>query len=53
MKPHVPLRLDECTIKLQSFDFINEIDGYEIVTCVDRDLVDQSTRDRRVSITAR
>ena len=53
MKPCVPLRLAEYGIKSQPSDFINEIDGCKIVTCVDRDQVDQSPQDRHMSIAAR
>ena len=50
MKSRVPLRLVEYAIKSEPSDFINEIDSYEIVACVDHDEVDRSPQDRRLSI---
>ena len=45
MKPCVHVRLAKYAIKSQSSDFINEIDGCEIVMCFDYDRVDQSPPD--------
>ena len=38
--PHISSSFAECEIKSRPLDLTNEIDGYEYVTCIDRDLVD-------------
>ena len=50
MRPCVSPRCVEFMINPRSYDFINEIDGLEIVTCVDEDLVDCGPRDQHISI---
>ena len=52
MRPRVSPRCGELAINPRPSDFINEIDGLEIVTCVDKDPVDSSPRDQRISIVA-
>ena len=52
MRPRVSPRCAVFAINLRPFDFINEIDGLEIVTCVDEDPVDCGPRDQCISIIA-
>ena len=42
----------ECAIKSRPLDFTNEIDGCELRTCFDGDLVDRDPPDYRASINA-
>ena len=51
-QPCVALWFTNREIKLRPSDFINEIDGVEIVTCIDGDQVNPSPRDRRALIEA-
>ena len=45
MLPCVTFSFTDRATKSQPFDFINEIDGLEIVTCIDGDRVDLSPPD--------
>ena len=52
MRPRVSPRCAEFAINPRPSDFINEIDGLEIVTCVDEDSLDCGPCDQRISIVA-
>ena len=50
MRPRVSPRWAKFAINLRPSDFINEIEGLEIVTCVDLDPVDCGPCNQRISI---
>ena len=52
MRPRVPPRCAKFMINLRPSDFINEIDGLEIITCVDEDPEDCDPRDQCISMVA-
>ena len=50
MCPRVSPRCVKFAINQRPYDFINEIDGLEIATCVDEDPVDCGPRNQHIKI---